>query len=131
MSECGIRWLAVARKIIIAQKTRVPNIPSGKKVMNIVPPMKSTSIRIGVRKPQIGHMAKMMLRKSSGLFSYLKKQAKPRTAIKGISLGCSFSKSMSFPFLLFTYGRYKVRYPIMHMLMPRANIESWKKNMTR
>ena len=64
MSECGIMWLAVARKIIMAQKTRVPSIPSGKKVMNMVPPMKSTSIRIGVRKPQIGHMAKMILQKS-------------------------------------------------------------------
>jgi hypothetical protein len=68
MSECGIRWLVVARKIIIAQKTRVPNIPSGKKVMNIVPPMKRTSIRIGVRKPQMGHMAKIMLQKSSVCF---------------------------------------------------------------
>ena len=131
MSECGIMWLAVARKIIMAQKTRVPSIPSGKKVMNMVPPMKSTSIRIGVRKPQIGHMAKMILHKSLSYFPYLKKQAKPRIAITGINLGCSFSKSMSFPFLLFTYGRYKVRYPIMHMLMPRAIMESWKKNMTR
>lgn len=64
MSECGIIWLAVARKIIMAQKTRVPSMPSGKKVINMVPPINSTSMRIGVRKPQMGHMAKMMLHKS-------------------------------------------------------------------
>ena len=97
MSECGIMWLAVARKIIMAQKTRVPSIPSGKKVMNMVPPMKSTSIRIGVRKPQIGHMAKMILQKSQELFLLPKEACKAKDSFYRDQFGVLFFVVYVFP----------------------------------
>ena len=62
MSEWGIRWLAVARNIIIPQNINVPSIPSGRKVINIVPPINKTNIRTGVRKPHIGHNEKIRLK---------------------------------------------------------------------
>ncbi len=46
-----------------AQKRRVPTKPPGKNVKNIVYPIKSTKIKIGVRNPQIGHRAMMKLYK--------------------------------------------------------------------
>ena len=60
--SCGMRWLAVAKKIMLPQNIKVPSIPFGKNIIDIVPPMNNTNISIGVRKPQIGHNAKIMLK---------------------------------------------------------------------
>jgi hypothetical protein len=43
------------------QKIRVPRSPSGRKVINMVPPIKRTNMSTGVRKPQIGHIEKIRL----------------------------------------------------------------------
>ena len=60
-ASCGIKWLAVVTNITRPQNTRVPSFPGGKKTMSIAAPMKSTNIRMGVRKPQMGHKAKIRL----------------------------------------------------------------------
>ena len=43
------------------QKISEPRTPEGKKTMDIVAPMKSMNIRMGVRKPQTGQRANMKL----------------------------------------------------------------------
>ncbi len=46
---------------MMAQKRREPKWPFGRKLMNIIPPIHITNMRIGVSQPQTGHIAKMKL----------------------------------------------------------------------
>lgn len=74
------------------QKMRVPRVPAGRKTIDIVAPMKSMNIRIGVRKPQIGQRAKMKLLSFVKIsIIYLKKATMPTMVTRGMSLGHSFS----------------------------------------
>lgn len=96
---------------MMAQKRRDPKWPLGRKLMNIIPPIHITNMRIGVSQPQTGHIAKTKLHSIVIVITwdYQKKETKPATVIKGISIGWIFSISISFSGTLLIIGRYMVR----------------------
>jgi hypothetical protein len=50
------------RNSIMAQNIRLPRCPLGKKLINIIPPIHITNIRMGVSQPHTGHIAKIKLK---------------------------------------------------------------------